>query len=130
LILAVTLMVPLIKAWGLPGAALAMVVGLAITRLYALLMVARFARTTLTCLLPLRWIGMIVFYSLIAALPVYIMKWNLHVSALVFVGGALLVYGSIYLLLIWSSGLIRAEEKSLVVEYCSRLRTAFTGCSI
>ena len=130
LILAVALMVPLIKAWGLPGAALAVVAGLAITRLYALLMVARFARTTLTSLLPLRMIGMIVFYSLIAALPVYIIKWNFHVPALVFVGSALLVYGSIYLLLIWSSGLIHVEEKSLMVEYCSRLRSAFTGCSI
>ncbi len=130
LALTVIFLMLLITRWSLSGAALAVVLGLAITRGCTILKVARLAGTTLDNVVPWQSIGKILLYSLIAALLVLIMKRLIQLPALPILGCAFLVFAGTYLSLVWNSGLVRDEEKDLLASYCHRMRAAVLGYAI
>jgi len=130
LVLTVIFFLLFIKAWGLSGAALAVVLGLAITRGYTILKVARLAGTTMDNIVPWQSIGKILVYSMIAAFLVFVMKHFIQLPALFVLVGASIVFAGAYLSLIWNSGLVHDEEKDILAAYLHRMRGAVLGYEI
>ena len=97
------------------GAAISIVIGMAIANVYALIRVKRLARATLLEIIPLRIIGKIMGYSMVPAVIVLVMHGFFELTPLLVLFISLIVFTTVYLTLIWNSELITPDEKKALV---------------
>lgn len=116
-VLTLILLFLLTKPLGLSGAALTMVLALAITRVYAWIRVKQLAGATLTEIVPWWVLGKIMGYSIIPGAVIHVLKRFVELPAIPTLFFSLIVFAIIYLGLVWRSDLISHEEKGLASWY-------------
>lgn len=123
----IILVILLTKSFGLSGAALATVLALGVTRMYALIKVKQLARTTFKALVPWRILGTILAYSMIPAVIILVVKHYVNFPVLVSLFGSLIIFVVTYLALILNSEVVREEEKAALAHYTQRARAMAVG---
>src|SRR5207249_7648640 len=110
LLLIVTLIGPLLLAFGVIGAAVATIVAQAVTKGVALAMMTRLMRTGWAGVLPWRTLGAILAAAAGAALAAVLVKSQLDVSTLPLLGTTAIVYVTTYIALLLRFGLVTTGE--------------------
>jgi len=122
LALTIILLLVLTPMLGLPGAALAVVLALGISRFYVLKRVAHLTGVTVSELVPWRSLAVVLSQSLIAGLILLLFRQVLSLPPLVVLLAGFLVFASIYLSLIWNSKVVHDDERRVLTLFLYKLK--------
>jgi O-antigen/teichoic acid export membrane protein len=122
----IALIIPLVAAFGLVGAALATVLAAAATKALGLVRIGRAMRMPLARLLPWRGLGRIAAAAAVAAVGAALARMELE-TPFVSLVAASAVYGAAYLGALWALGALAASERTAIKALIGRAGLAGTA---
>jgi O-antigen/teichoic acid export membrane protein len=108
---------PLIKLFGLSGAALSFVISIIFRNVLEIIKIRNLLRVTFNRLLPWRKFFLIIIFTFVSLIFTYLIKNILFIQPIFVIIISFTVFSSAYLVMIIKSNVLSIEEKDLIKKY-------------